>query len=108
MTESIDVKDFIKRKKQEYILKNNGEIDPMLEYIRADEYGRRIHRSSQVVNRMCRDGEIKGAVKSGRFWFIPVEEKVSEEYRELLQENARLKEQIRMITEILKVSVVTI
>ena len=91
----MSVDEFIKQRRQEKALEG---LRSDVEYIKADEYAAKIYRSVTTVNIMCREGKIPGAVKSGKFWFIPVEDKIPEEYKKLIEENAMLKEKLRLIS----------
>lgn len=56
------------------------------EYIEAADIASRLNKTRETVWRLCRAGEIPGAVQLGTQWFIPAE---SAESPALLRANGR-------------------
>ena len=42
-----------------------------IEYLSPHDYAERVGRSRQLISRLCREGRIPGARKSGERWLIP-------------------------------------
>lgn len=101
------VQEYIIRKQQEMRQKKEElkkEVMPMVDmsYVTVEEYAEKMHVHAGTVRHQCCCGEIPNAVKRGNRWFIPVKPAYNEEdFNRLLKENARLKNTLSILKNIL-------
>ncbi len=96
MSEVTDVQD-LEQFIAEYKKNKQDDEAADIRYMSVAEYAEQTQRSPVTVRVMCQNGKIKGAVKFGKLWRIPVKE--SSDMQVLKSENTRLKEENAALRE---------
>ena len=96
------IEEFIK---QEQISNQPFEAMEGVEYLTLTEYAKKVGKSVNTIKNMIAKGIINNAKKYGHVWYIPykvIDKTRDIEYMELIKENARLKEKLRTVLNVIQ------